>query len=120
MKYILLFFVSFSFGQIAEDKMLHFFAGNLSGTTGYLIGDYYLDKPQITGIGLAIASGVLKETYDYSRGGSFDEKDLLATAIGGVVIVKIIRLTKKSKNEKINDHLVRSMRKLERKRKRKR
>ena len=65
MKYILLFFVSFSFGQIAEDKMLHFFAGNLSGTTGYLIGDYYLDKPQITGIGLAIASGVLKETYDF-------------------------------------------------------
>jgi len=120
MKYVLLLFVSLSYSQIAEDKVLHFVAGGMSGSTGYLIGDYYLDKPQLTGISLAIASGVLKETYDYSRGGKFDNKDLLATTIGGIVVVKIINLTKKSKNEKINDNLVRNMRKLERQRKRKR
>tara|TARA_R100001460_G_scaffold52762_1_gene91691 strand:- start:1820 stop:2182 length:363 start_codon:yes stop_codon:yes gene_type:complete len=120
MKYVLLLFVSLSYSQIAEDKVLHFVAGGMSGSTGYLIGDYYLDKPQLTGISLAIASGVLKETYDYSRGGKFDNKDLLATTIGGIVVVKIISLTKKSKNEKINDNLVRNMRKLERQRKRKR
>ena len=120
MKYILLLFVGLSYGQIAEDKILHFVAGSMSGSTGYLIGDYYLDKPQLTGIGLAFASGVFKETYDYTKGGEFDTKDLLATTIGGVVIVKIISLTKKSKNEKINDNLVRGMRKLERQRRRKR
>ena len=120
MKYILMLFVGISYGQIAEDKILHFVAGGMSGSSGYLIGDYYLDKPQLTGISLAFASGILKETYDYSRGGKFDNKDLLATTIGGVVVVKIISLTKKSKNEKINDNLIRgmSMRKLERQRKR--
>ena len=107
-----------SFGQIADDKILHFAAGGMSGSTGYLIGDYYLEKPELTGIGLAFASGIFKESYDYARGGKFDTKDLLATTIGGLVIVKIISITKKSKNEKINDNLVRSMRKLERQRKR--
>lgn len=120
MKYLIWLWVGLSFGQIAEDKILHFAAGGMSGSTGYLIGDYYLDKPELIGIGMAFASGVFKETYDYSRGGNFDTKDLLATTIGGAVVVKIIGLTKKSKNEKINDNLIRGMRKLERQRKRKR
>ena len=90
MKYLIWLWVGLSFGQIAEDKILHFAAGGMSGSTGYLIGDYYLDKPELTGVGLAFASGEFKETYDYSRGGNFDTKDLLATTIGGVVIVKII------------------------------
>ena len=120
MKYILMLFVGLSYGQIAEDKILHFVAGGMSGSSGYLIGDYYLDKPQLTGISLAFASGVLKETYDYTKGRKFDTKDLLATTLGGVVVVKIISLTKKSKNEKINDNLNRGMRKLERQRSRKR
>ena len=119
MKYILLLFVSLSYGQIAEDKILHFVAGGMSGSTGYLIGDYYLDKPKLTGISLAFASGVFKETYDYTRGGKFDTKDLLATTIGGILIVKIISLTKKSKNEKINNRIVRNYRKQQRKKSRK-
>ena len=97
MKYLIWLWVGLSFGQIAEDKILHFVAGGMSGSTGYLIGDYYLDKPELIGIGLAFASGLCKETYDYSRGGNFDTKDLLATTIGGAVVVKIISLTKKSK-----------------------
>ena len=48
MKYLIWLWVGLSFGQIAEDKILHFAAGGMSGSTGYLIGDYYLDKPELT------------------------------------------------------------------------
>ena len=119
MRYILLLFVSLSYGQIAEDKILHFVAGGMSGSTGYLIGDYYLDKPKLTGISLAFASGVFKETYDYTRGGKFDTKDLLATTLGGVAIHFTIKLINKPKDEKINNRIVRNYRKQQRKKSRK-
>ena len=100
-----------TFGQIPEDKILHFVAGNVSGTTGYLIGDYYNYKPQTTGIALSVVAGFAKESYDYTRGGEFDEKDLFATALGGVFITYTIKLFNKNKNEKYTNNLVRSYRK---------
>ncbi len=100
-----------SYGQIEKDKILHFVAGNISGGTGYVIGDYYNYKPTTTGISFSVVAGVFKESVDYARGGRFDEKDILATALGGVFITYTIKLIKKNKNEKINNNIVRSYRK---------
>ena len=91
MKYKKLLFIlllsSVTYGQIAQDKKLHFMAGALVSTATY---DYVFTKTKskkkafIYSVASSIIAGLGKELLDQYNYGSFDNKDLLATALGGV------------------------------------
>tara|TARA_Y100001938_G_C7957474_1_gene362500 strand:+ start:312 stop:671 length:360 start_codon:yes stop_codon:yes gene_type:complete len=115
MKYIMfLMCVNLSFAQIGEDKLYHFVAGSFSGYTGYKTF-----KTPESPIVSAFAVGFAKEVYDEISYGGFDDADLLATTLGGVAIHFTIKLIEKPKNEKINNRIVRTYRKHQRKKSRK-
>lgn len=97
---------TFSFAQIQKDKYYHFAAGVVSGYTGYKTLELPIATSFVVGFG--------KESLDYLQYGKFDSKDLLATTLGGVAISLTIKLINKSKDEKINNRIVRSYRKHER------
>jgi len=115
MRYII-FFLCFhlSFTQIGEDKLYHFAAGAYSGYTGYKVF-----KTPESPIVSAFAIGLGKEVYDEITYGGFDDADLLATTLGGVAIHFTIKLINKPKDEKINNRIVRTYRKQQRKKSRK-
>jgi len=115
MRYII-FFLCFhlSFTQIGEDKLYHFAAGVYSGYTGYKVF-----KTPESPIVSAFAIGFGKEVYDEITYGGFDDADLLATTLGGVAIHFTIKLINKPKDEKINNRIVRTYRKQQRKKSRK-
>ena len=115
MRYII-FFLCFhlSFAQIGEDKLYHFAAGVYSGYTGYKV----FKTPESARVS-AFAIGFGKEVYDEITYGGFDDADLLATTIGGVAIHFTIKLINKPKDEKINNRIVRTYRKQQRKKSRK-
>ena len=53
----------------------------------------------IGGIATSILAGVAKETYDSTKGNNFDERDILATALGGITVnITIPIFTNKKKN----------------------
>ena len=115
MRYILfLMCVNLSFAQIGEDKLYHFVAGATSGYTGYKVF-----KTPESPILSAFAVGFGKEVYDEITYGGFDDADLLATTLGGVALHFTIKLINKPKNEKINNRIVRTYRKQQRKKSRK-
>ena len=95
-----------SLAQIQKDKYYHFAAGVVSGYTGYKTVELPIATSFVVGFG--------KESLDYLQYGKFDSKDLLATTLGGVAISLTIKLINKSKDEKINNRIVRSYRKHER------
>ena len=97
---------TFSFAQIQKDKYYHFTAGVVSGYTGYKTVELPIATSFVVGFG--------KESLDYLQYGKFDSKDLLATTLGGVAVSLTIKLINKSKDEKINNRIVRSYRKHER------
>ena len=97
---------TFSFAQIQKDKYYHFRAGVVSGYTGYKTVELPIATSFVVGFG--------KESLDYIQYGMFDTKDLLATTLGGVAVSLTIKLINKSKDEKINNRIVRSYRKHER------
>ena len=72
--------------NIPYDKKLHFLAGFIIA----LLGDVIIDP--ITGLGFAIAAGIAKECYDDYSYGVFDIKDMIATWIGGAVVVAVVSL----------------------------
>ena len=81
-----------------QDKQLHFGAGMITSALGYTWSySKYQDKKKamITGIATSILAGVAKETYDNMRGREFDERDILATTMGGVAVSITIPLFKK-------------------------
>ena len=89
--YILLLLPTLVFGQLLQekDKQLHFGAGLLSGSIGYtFIYSKTQDKKKamIGGIATSILAGIAKETYDSTKGNKFDERDILATALGGITV----------------------------------
>lgn len=91
---------AFANAQIAEDKILHFVAGSYAAATGYYLADDIKWNNKNTAIGLALTAGIAKEIYDYSSNGKFDEKDLLATAVGGIFVTYTIELFKNKKKKK--------------------
>ena len=108
---ILVMILNFSNAQtIGKDKYYHFGAGVFTEYTGQ-----QLEFP----IGTSFLVGFGKESFDYIQYGKFDTKDLLATTIGGVALTLTMKLINKSKDEKINNNIVRSFRKHKRKRSRK-
>ena len=85
---ILLLTTTICFSQIAEDKQKHFVFGGLIGgianeQTFLFTGNK--KKSFWIGLGVSLLSGVLKETYDKSKGGKFDFADIGYTVAGGLV-----------------------------------
>ena len=107
--FLLLLFTSAMFAQIEKDKKLHFGAGVVAGGIGY---HYFLQKTGdkkkavIGGVLTSIVAGAGKEFIDSRMPGNrFDNKDLLATTLGGVSINLTISLfngKRKNKYEKNN------------------
>ena len=85
---------TFAFAQIEKDKQLHFASGLISG----YVGEKVFDTPESPIIS-AFAVGLGKEIYDEITYGGFDDFDLFATTLGGVVIY----LVNKPKKNKINN-----------------
>lgn len=98
--------VGFANAQIPEDKKLHFAAGTLAGATGYsYVWQKTKDKKKamLAGISTAILAGTIKELVDSSQTGNrFDERDLAATALGGITLSVTINLFNKKKYVEIN------------------
>ena len=88
---------TFAFAQIEKDKQLHFAAGVISG----YVGEKVFNTPESPIIS-AFAVGLGKEIYDEISYGGFDDFDLFATTLGGIVIY----LVNKPKKNKINNKLL--------------
>lgn len=69
-------------GNIPADKALHFIAGMLAAAIAAIC------VPQISSFAfvIAFACGLAKEVIDELRYNGFDNRDLIASAIGGVVM----------------------------------
>ena len=95
MKYILTLLLALSLipsnAQLLteSDKKMHFGAGVIFGGLSYgLIFEETEDKQLalLGSVATAFVAGYIKETYDKRRGGPFDNRDLLATTLGGISI----------------------------------
>lgn len=64
-----------------EYRLHHFSAGYVTG----IVTQFYFKKPFVYPVLISTGLGVLKESYDVTRGGRFSGDDVLFTAIGGVV-----------------------------------
>tara|TARA_R100001086_G_scaffold63287_1_gene29342 strand:+ start:723 stop:1142 length:420 start_codon:yes stop_codon:yes gene_type:complete len=87
---------TFTFAQIEKDKQLHFAAGLISG----YVGEKVFDTPESPIIG-AFAVGLGKEIYDEISYGGFDDFDLFATTLGGIVIYLVNKPKKNKLTNKI-------------------
>jgi hypothetical protein len=74
-----------------EYRLHHFSAGYVTG----IVTQFYFKKPFVYPILISTGLGVLKETYDVTKGAKFSADDVLFTAIGGVVGSFITSNTKK-------------------------
>ena len=88
---------TFAFAQIEKDKQLHFAAGVISG----YVGEKVFNTPESPIIS-AFAVGLGKEIYDEISYGGFDDFDLFATTLGGIVIY----LGNKPKKNKLNNKIL--------------
>ena len=87
---------TFAFAQIEKDKQLHFAAGVISG----YVGEKVFDTPESPIIS-AFAVGLGKEIYDEINYGGFDDFDLFATTLGGIVIYLVNKPKKNKLTNKI-------------------
>ena len=87
---------TFTFAQIEKDKQLHFAAGLISG----YVGEKVFDTPESPIIS-AFAVGLGKEIYDEITYGGFDDFDLFATTLGGIVIYLVNKPKKNKLTNKI-------------------
>lgn len=60
-----------------DDKKLHFLAGAATAEFGR-----QMSLSPLQSCGLSLAAGVAKEAFDGATGGTRDDKDVLATALG--------------------------------------
>jgi hypothetical protein len=75
--------------SIGADKVTHFLAGGAITSTTYITLNRYdisVGKKTAISIGVGVLGGIVKETYDLSRGGKFDGKDILATGLGSISV----------------------------------
>jgi len=88
---------------IGDDKIMHFAAGAFVGAGTQMLvysqtGSY--QKAFIYGLAASFSVGLLKEGIDQINYGGFDSKDLLATFLGGVVVVIPLNFSWKSHKKK--------------------
>ena len=77
----------------------------LSGAAGYTFvynKTENKNKAMIAGIATSLVAGIAKETYDNIKGGDFDERDILATGLGGMTVSVTIPLFTKNKKKRRN------------------
>ncbi len=80
---------SASYGQIAEDKKLHFIVGaGVSAITYVTVLEITNDTKKAFwySFGMSVLAGVTKELIDQRVYKGFDSKDILATSLGGVSV----------------------------------
>ncbi len=86
---LLFYFIGISNAQIPEDKLKHLGAGVLIGGISGLGANQLFNGDRYwtwsAALGGSLAAGVAKEGYDKSRGGPWDNGDILYTVIGGIV-----------------------------------
>ena len=87
---------TFAFAQIEKDNQLQFAAGVISGYVGEKVFNTQ-ESPIIS----AFAVGLGKEIYDEISYGGFDDFDLFATTLGGIVIYLVNKPKKNKLNNKI-------------------
>lgn len=101
---VFLIVVGNSFGQIQQDKVLHFLGGNLFGLAGAGIASHISNEDRTwTFIGAVTGSllvGIAKESIDESQYGGWDNTDLLTTVLGGVTVGATIDIFKQKKKRK--------------------
>lgn len=77
-------------GQIPEDKLLHFSAGQVSGAAGAFIASEISHNNRFwtfTGaVAASLFAGLAKEALDNRRYNGWDNADLGATVLGGITI----------------------------------
>ena len=86
-----------------NDKQKHFAAGAVIGGITYgLILEETEDKTAafIASLAGAIAAGYIKESYDKKRGYGFDNRDLLSTAYGGLMIGVTLEIFARGKRKR--------------------
>ncbi|MEA1785738.1 hypothetical protein U1E44_06525 [Arenibacter sp. GZD96] len=92
-KYFLVVLWLFSFGfaiaQVADDKLKHLGAGVVIGGLGGLAANKLFNGDRYwtwsAAVGGSLAAGIVKESYDESRGGKFSSSDVLYTTLGGII-----------------------------------
>ena len=86
-----------------SDKQKHFTAGMVVSAVGYQWGLRKFEskkKATFFAVGLGLAAGIAKESFDSFRPGNyFDERDLLATVMGSVSITIPLNLLMKPKKK---------------------
>lgn len=102
--FLLLFSFNTIFGQIGQDKVLHFLGGNLYGLVGAGIANEISDGDRtwtfVGAVGGSLLIGLAKESIDQKQYGGWDNADLLATVLGGVTVGATIDIFKKRKQRK--------------------
>ncbi|WP_339840352.1 hypothetical protein [uncultured Maribacter sp.] len=93
-----------TYGQIEQDKVLHFLGGNLYGLVGAGVASQISDGDRtwtfIGAIGGSLLIGLAKESIDQKQYGGWDNADLLATVLGGATVGVTINIFKKRKQRK--------------------
>jgi uncharacterized protein YfiM (DUF2279 family) len=80
---------SASYGQIDKEHQLHFAAGAVTSSATYLYVYHKTKdrkKAKIYGLASAFVVGLGKELYDEYKYKGYDNKDLIATVLGGVTL----------------------------------
>lgn len=101
---VLLFLVTNSYGQLEQDKALHFLGGNLFGLVGAGVASE-ISKGNRTwtfagSVGGSLLIGLAKEAIDENQYGGWNNADLLATVLGGATVGVTIDIFKQKKKRK--------------------
>ena len=80
--------ISLNAQTIQKDKQKHFIAGVVSGFVGSKITKHKFLGALVS----SIIVGVGKEVYDEIKYKGFDNKDILATALGGLTVGVTIKI----------------------------
>lgn len=101
---LLLFLAVKAYGQIEQDKVLHYLGGNLYGLVGAGVANEISDGDRtwtfVGAVGGSLLIGLAKEAIDQNQYGGWSNEDLLATVLGGVTIGATIDIFKKRKQRK--------------------
>ncbi len=101
---ILFFLISNAYGQIEQDKALHFLGGNLYGLVGAGVASQISQGNRAWtfagSIGGSLLIGLAKEAIDQNQYNGWDNADLLATVLGGATVGLTIDIFKQKKKRK--------------------
>ncbi|MDO6473182.1 hypothetical protein [Maribacter sp. 1_MG-2023] len=98
------FTIQTAYGQIEQDKVLHFLGGNLYGLVGAGVANEISNGDRtwtfIGAVGGSLLIGLAKESIDQKQYGGWSNEDLFATVLGGATVGVTIDIFKKKKQRK--------------------